>query len=339
MIATACRDEALRLWDAVTGDSIGVPIRHEAPVTAVRFSPDGTKIATASRADLPCLWDATTGLPIGGKTPGGPGTPVVAIAFHPEGTLLAAAGEDGRVRFHEPETGRRLDATLPHEATVPALAFSPDGRALLSGCLDGRARLWDVAGWSLIAEFPHRAAVGCVGFSPPGRSVATGCQDGTARLWDVGTGKPIGEPLAHRAAGRLPGVQPRRIDRRDGEPGRDRPALGCRDRPADRPPPGASRRGECPGLRPRWSEAGDGVLRRHGAILADPGAPRRERGADRLLDPRRDRARVRRGGRAPSHGPTGRLGASPPPPGSGRTARQVTRGRRARHGPRSREES
>ncbi len=217
MIATACRDEALRLWDAVTGDSIGDPIRHEAPVTAVRFSPDGTRIATASRADLPCLWDAATGLPIGGKASGGPGTPVVAIAFHPEGTLLAAAGEDGRVRFHEPGTGRRLDATLPHEASVPALAFSPDGRALLSGCLDGRARLWDVAGWSLIAEFPHRAAVDCVGFSPPGRSVATGCQDGTARLWDVGTGKPIGEPLAHRAGG-LPGVQPRRIDRRDREP-------------------------------------------------------------------------------------------------------------------------
>ncbi len=124
---------------------------------------------------------------------------VLAIAFHPDGTPLAAAGDDGTVWFQETATGRWLDPTLRHDAAVPTLAFGPDGRTLLTGCSDGRARLWDAARWDLVAEFAHRAEVGRVAFSPTGQSVATACHDGTGRIWNLNTSKPIGEPLAHRA--------------------------------------------------------------------------------------------------------------------------------------------
>jgi eukaryotic-like serine/threonine-protein kinase len=199
MLATACEDGCLCRWDAVAGSCLGDSIRHEAPVAVVRFSPDGSTIATASRADFPCLWDARTGRSIDATSPAGHDAHVLDIAFHPDGTLLAASGDDGQVWFRETATGRRLDATLRHDAAVPALAFGPDGRSLLTGCRDGRARLWDVSGWNLLAEFPHQAEVGRVAVSPAGRSVATACHDGTARLWDLASGKPIGEPLAHRA--------------------------------------------------------------------------------------------------------------------------------------------
>ncbi len=199
MIATAGDDGTLRCWDAVTGAPIGASIRQGVPITAVGFSPDGSKIATASRRDLPSLWDAATGQPIGGTSPAEPDVRVLAVSFHPDSTRLAIAGEDGRVWFQETATGRQLDAKLHHEAAVAALAFSPDGRTLLSGCRDGRARLWDAAGWAIVAEFAHRAEVGRVAFSPEGQSIATASHDGTARLWDIRTGKPIGEPLAHRA--------------------------------------------------------------------------------------------------------------------------------------------
>ncbi len=331
MIATVSLDGALRRWDAVTGTSIGVAIRHEAPVTAVRFSPDGSTIATASRADLPCLWDATTGRSIDGTSPAGHDAQVLDIAFHPDGTLLAAAGNDGRVWFRETATGRLLDATLRHEAAVPA-ADVPPGRPDAPHRLPRRP---------CPALGPHR-------MDPPGGVPSSGRgrlrrrqprgrvgRDGLPRRHRPALGHRLGQTDRRAAgapgAGRLRCVQPRRLDGRDGEPGRVRPALGCRHRPADRPAPGTSRR-RLPALAfsPDGRRLATACSDGHGAMLASPRSHPRSRRADRLLGPRRDRARIRRGRRDPSHGPTGRLGASPPPSGTGRAARQVRPSRSAR---------
>ena len=84
-------DGALRLWDAVTGASVGADGPHGAPISAVCFSPDGARVATASRAGVPCLWDGATGRPIGGPAPwpGEPGASILSMAFHPDGNRLA----------------------------------------------------------------------------------------------------------------------------------------------------------------------------------------------------------------------------------------------------------
>jgi WD40 repeat protein len=58
-------DDAAQLFDAETGKSIGVPLRHQSLFFHTGFSPDGTLVLTAS-ADLTArLWDAATGLPVG----------------------------------------------------------------------------------------------------------------------------------------------------------------------------------------------------------------------------------------------------------------------------------
>jgi WD40 repeat protein/serine/threonine protein kinase len=206
LAATADDEGTLRLWDAVTGRPVGDAARHDAPISAVRFSPDGSRVATASRAGIPCLWEAATGRPIGDPVPwpGEPGASILAIAFHPDGTRLAVAGDDGTIGSWETLTGRTLGQPVRHDAAACALVYSPDGRSLLAGCRDGRARLRDADDGSLRAELTHGVAtgaeVGCVGFAPDGRTIATACADGTARLWDVATGRPIGEPLAHRGS-------------------------------------------------------------------------------------------------------------------------------------------
>ena len=98
------------------------------PVTAVCFSPDGSRIATASGSAGP--------LSLGDQRPGAGSASrrstvheVLAIAFHPDGTRLALAGDDGVVRFRETAKGTLLGEMLRHEAAVTALAFSPDGRS------------------------------------------------------------------------------------------------------------------------------------------------------------------------------------------------------------------
>ena len=41
-VATGCGDDG-RLWDAATGQPLGLPMKHADKVVAVAFSPDGTK--------------------------------------------------------------------------------------------------------------------------------------------------------------------------------------------------------------------------------------------------------------------------------------------------------
>jgi WD40 repeat protein len=44
-IVTSSWDTTVRLWDAGTGEPVGIPLRgHTNPVNSISFSPDGTRI-------------------------------------------------------------------------------------------------------------------------------------------------------------------------------------------------------------------------------------------------------------------------------------------------------
>jgi eukaryotic-like serine/threonine-protein kinase len=93
----------------------------------------------------------------------------------------------------------RLTGVFSHANAVMGVAFSPDGKTVLTGCLDGTARLWDAATTKPLGKpLPHQDQVRAVAFSPGGKTVLTGSDDGTARLWDASTGKPLGPPLVHQ---------------------------------------------------------------------------------------------------------------------------------------------
>src|SRR5271157_4857616 len=75
---------------------------------------------------------------------------------------------------------------------VFSVAFSPNGRLVLTGSLDGRARLWDAASGKQIRSFEgHAGEVTSVAFSPDGHFVLTGNDVKRALLWDAASGKQI----------------------------------------------------------------------------------------------------------------------------------------------------
>ena len=71
-------------------------VRHDEKVTAVAFSPDGTRLATGSHDNSARLWDAVSGQQLLEVRHD---KKVTAVAFSPDATRLATGSSDNSVRI------------------------------------------------------------------------------------------------------------------------------------------------------------------------------------------------------------------------------------------------
>jgi WD40 repeat protein len=93
--------------------------RQNGAITALAWSPDGSRIAVAGAAAEVNVYDAETGARVAackGHTAG-----IYAVAFSPDSTMLATGGFDGTVRLYGVATGEMKKAfvPVPIEKTTP----------------------------------------------------------------------------------------------------------------------------------------------------------------------------------------------------------------------------
>ncbi len=196
---------AITLWQLAAAGPDGMPPSttlegHAELVTAVVFSPDGTRLASTSVDQTVRLWAVEpdgTATPVGGPLQGH-ASAVISLACSPDGRRLASGDDDGLILLWDAVTGAASGNPLQgHADSVTALAFSPDGRRLASGGRDGQIILWDMADGRRLAAFPaHDTAVMTLAFSPDGSLLASGGRDNLVRLWDAASGVSIRPPLA-----------------------------------------------------------------------------------------------------------------------------------------------
>lgn len=87
-----------------------------------------------------------------------------------------------------------------HGGSILSAAVSKSGRRVLSGSLDGTARLWDTkSSREIIKITSHYAPVYAVAFSPDGRFLLTGGGDRRARVSDSTNGDELLVMAEHRA--------------------------------------------------------------------------------------------------------------------------------------------
>ena len=228
----------IRLWNTETGISLDIPLLdqdeghkvpghdhgngavamprgmrpHQMPtISALAFSPDGTRIVNATMEGQIQMWDAEMGIELTSLVEQEPDgathevkdggmtvttsykDPIFVLAFSPNGKRLAAGSQE-QIRLWNMETGnwgkgissinnREENRAVFHGSQ--ALVFSPDNMILVNGDRNGKLQLWDITtGNELITLNGHTAEVETLHFSPDGNTLVSAAQDGTILLWD-----------------------------------------------------------------------------------------------------------------------------------------------------------
>jgi WD40 repeat protein len=198
-LATASRDQTVRIWDPLTAEELLILPLGDAPLDIV-FNAEGSWIYTAEiegnvrASDISPAGEAellTMSTHIG---------EVIDVDFNPDGSRLAASGADGTAAVWDMATGQALLTLAGHSGRVIDIDYSPDGTKLATASTDGTAIVWDAGSgerlWTL--EGHGEGIVGGlftgvleVAFSPDGTRLATAGADQTARLWDLASGQEL----------------------------------------------------------------------------------------------------------------------------------------------------
>jgi WD40 repeat protein len=230
MIASGGRDKILRVWNAVSGQSIWATMPTKRGVDSLAFSPDGSQLACGTGDGTVRIFAAQSGHPL--ITCPSNGAEVDGLAFSPDGTRLAlvsrnqvarivdvrtgeikttlapvtgipvtvAFARDGRtvavggskaVSLYDASTGKERSRLFVSKRWVRAIAYSPDGKTLATADEEGAARLWNAADGRSMRTIDDYNELYAVSFLPDGRRLVTAGKDGALHLWDLFTGREV----------------------------------------------------------------------------------------------------------------------------------------------------
>jgi WD40 repeat protein/tRNA A-37 threonylcarbamoyl transferase component Bud32 len=211
-------DGTIRGWDGATGAPRFTVKGHLGyAVRSVTFTPDGAAFTTTGDDSAVRTWDAATGAAVSGFADR---DMLGAVSFDREG-LRAASPENNNLRVWNVWDHRTRTELIGHvgEVTWAVSAWSRDGRLIVTGALDGTARVWDADTGETLAIYPHGRQVWSAGFSPDDTRILTSADDGTAVIRELPTYTGTPDELARLFACRVPfevegdRAVPRTIDR------------------------------------------------------------------------------------------------------------------------------
>ncbi len=196
-LLAACDSRQVKIYDPATGILILSLVGHQADVSAVAFSRDGTYIASGSIDGTILVWDVKSGdslLELAGHTDA-----IEALTFNPDGKWLVTASDDATMRIWDAATGDLLRDYSDFTGLVDGVTFSPDGTRFAFTTVDG-LHVWQldfntVEGATTITSqeiftIPEGGSV----FSPDGTQLAgvSASDIGNAvKLWDSATGREL----------------------------------------------------------------------------------------------------------------------------------------------------
>ena len=180
----SCGDDAtVRLWDLPTDNSTAIFRGHQDYVRSGCFlgGQNGDILVSGSYDQTVRLWDArTAGAAVMTFKHAGPVEDVLSM---PSGTTLVASAEN-QVAILDVVAGKPLHMIKNHQKTVTTMCLASQGSRLVTGGLDGHAKVFETAGWNVVAGFKYAAPILSLkvitsGNSREDKHIAVGMSDGT----------------------------------------------------------------------------------------------------------------------------------------------------------------
>ncbi len=151
------------------GDAIYTFTGHTDHVTAVAWSPGGSRIASAGNDGTVKIWSPSQ---INTLTCQGHTGPVNSLTWSPDGSHFASASNDHTVRIWDAATGALAGTFTGHAGQVNSVAWSPDGKHILSTGDDKTYRTWSPTSLRIVhTAYPGGMACRSGAWSPNGKYV------------------------------------------------------------------------------------------------------------------------------------------------------------------------
>jgi len=193
LILTHSQDGAARLWDRASGNPIGPPMFHGAPVSGAAFF--NHRIVTYGEDGSARVWQI---LDVQGQEITlDHDLWVQGAQFNADGSRVLSFGKDKTARLWRTEDGEPLQ-TILHGAPVTGAEFNSDESRVLTYCEDGSIMIWSAEnGSALTQSMKHKAPVKKAFYSHNENLVFSYATDGTARIWNADDGSATTPPLQH----------------------------------------------------------------------------------------------------------------------------------------------
>lgn len=161
-LITSSNDNTAIVWDARTGENMGIYAEHEDRLNSAAFSPDGRYIITSSFDKTAKIWDRQQKKKLV-KSLDGHTDSVRSAAFSPDGNFIITVSRDMTAKLWDGHTFEHKKDLIGHTFFVRSAMFSENSQKILTASYDGSVKEWDLEGTCLntIRSIPGLFVCGC----------------------------------------------------------------------------------------------------------------------------------------------------------------------------------
>lgn len=139
-IIAGCVDGAVRTYDLRAGQLFREHI--DEPVVSVALSPDARFILAGCLDGSIRLIEKTTGTEVKSYRGHQVQDYKIESEFSSDGAFVLSGSEDGKIYWWDLVDAKQSTSFIAHKKPVRALACHPESSMLVTGCIDGSAKVW-----------------------------------------------------------------------------------------------------------------------------------------------------------------------------------------------------